>query len=559
MRLIRSFFVKLTLVLSLAMPQAIAPAAANDNDLVIGISQFPSTLHPSFESMLVKSYVLGAVQRPFTAFDADWEPRCYLCLELPTFENGAAVVEPNDEGGDGVAMTYEIHPDARWGDGTPVTAEDVHFSWEVGRHPRSGVSSAETYKDITAIDIVDGKTFTVHSRDLGFNYYMINDLRALPSHLEREIFEEDPETYRNRSLYQTDITNPGLWFGPYRVESITPGSDIVLTRNEEWWGDDPEFDRVIIRTIENTAALESNLLSGEIDMIEGSAGIRIDQALAFENRHGGDYQIVYKPGLFYEHIDVMLDNPILEDKRVRQALLHALDRQALTEQLFQGRQPVANTSVNPLDWVYNDDVKHYAFDPEVAVALLEEAGWTDIKDGVRHNAAGDPLRIELMSTAGNRTRETVQTVLQDMWRQIGVDVRIRNEPARVFFSETVSKRRFDGLALFAWISSPENIPHSVLHSTSIPSEENGWSGQNYTGFNNARMDEIIDELSKTLDREPRERLWHELQDIYAEELPVLPLYFRAEAHIWPLWLEGVEPTGQMAPVTLDIESWRRSQ
>ena len=102
--------------------------------------------------------------------------------------------------------------------------------------------------------------------------------------------------------------------------------------------------------IENTAALEANLLSGAIDMIAGELGLTLDQALAFEPRYGARYQLIFKPGLIYEHIDLNLDNPSLADPRVRRALILALDRQAISEQLFAGRQPVADASVSPLDW-----------------------------------------------------------------------------------------------------------------------------------------------------------------------------------------------------------------
>jgi peptide/nickel transport system substrate-binding protein len=108
-----------------------------------------------------------------------------------------------------------------------------------------------------------------------------------------------------------------------------------------------------------------------------------------------------------------------------------------------------------------------------------------------------------MTTAGNRTRELVQQVLQSQWRGLGIEVSIRNEPPRVFFGETLNKRRFPDMALFAWISSPENLPHSSLHSTSVPAEANGWSGQNYTGYANPRMDELIDAAEVELDREKR--------------------------------------------------------
>src|SRR5690606_27349718 len=262
-----------------------------------------------------------------------------------------------------------------------------------------------------------------------------------------------------------------------------------------------------------------NLLSGSIDMIAGELGLTIDQALAFEKRHGDRFQIVYEPGLTYEHIDLNLDNPILADVRVRKALLMGLDREALNEQLFGGRQPVAHTSVNPLDWVHDDDVPRYEEDLDAAAALLNEAGWDQIRGGVRHNAAGEPLRLELMTTAGNRTRELVQQVLQSQWQRIGVDVRIRNEPARVFFGETMTRRRFRAMAMYAWISSPENVPRSTLHSEEIPTEANGWSGQNYPGYRTPEMDRLIDAIEVELDRDKREKMWHRLQEIYAEDLP----------------------------------------
>ncbi len=533
---------------------AAVPAWARD--LAIGVSQFPSNLHPNIDTMATKSYVLGLTQRPLTVFDQNWELVCMLCTELPTFANGRAVAEEAPGGKHGVAMTYTIRADAVWGDGTPITTKDVLFTWEVGRHPKSGVGNGEMYRRFWQIDAIDDKTFVVHDEKLGFSYNAINDFRLLPEHLERKVFEADPDTYRNRTLFDTDPTNPGLAFGPYRIAQVVPGTQIVLERNPAWWGEPPAFDRIAVKAIENTAALEANLLSGEIDMIEGSAGMSLDQAIAFERRHGDQYQVFYKPGLVFEHLDVMLDNPALADRRVRQALLYGLDRAAISQKLFAGRQPVADTPVHPLDWVHTDDVRHYPYEPDRAAALLDEAGWPAGADGLRRNAAGEPFRLELMTTAGNRTRELIEQVAQGHLRQLGINVVIKNEPPRVFFGETVSRRRFTGLALFAWISSPENVPRSTLHSDEIPTEANGWSGQNYTGFRDPHVDVLLGSIEVELDRDKRATLWHELQRIYAEELPALPLFFRADAHVWPKWLKGVEPTGHMAPTTLWVERWQ---
>ena len=528
--------------------------------LSIGITQYPSTLNPMIDSMLAKSYVLATAHRQITIEGHNWKTVCQLCTELPTIENGLAIPFPSQtEEGEpvtGVRKTYTLRDDAYWGDGKPVTTDDVLFAWEVGKHPETGVDSIKAYQDVLDIEVQDPKRFTIVARKLDYRYPSMGDFQVLPAHLERPSFAE-PREYRNRTLYQTDPTNPGLWNGPYRVTEVQVGSYIVLTRNAEWRGPRPAFERLVVRAIENTSALEANLLSGAIDMIAGEAGLSLDQALAFEKRHGDRFQVVYQSGLIYEHLDVMLDNPVLADLRVRQALLHAIDREAISQRLFAGKQPVANSFVNPLDWIHTaEGVPTYPYDPRRARALLEEAGWVLGPDDVRWNAYSQRLSISLMTTAGNRTRELVQQVLADYWKRVGIETRIVNEPARVFFGETVSKRRFSGLAMFAWLSAPESLPRTTLHSESIPTEENNWGGQNYTGFKNADMDRLIDVAEIELDRGKRSQLWADIQRVYATELPVLPLYFRADSYILPTWLRGVTPTGHKYTTTNWIEDWR---
>jgi peptide/nickel transport system substrate-binding protein len=534
---------------------AASPARADRNELVIGITQFPFSFHPTFEAMVAKSYVLGMTRRPFTTYDADWRLICMLCEELPTIENGLAVPETTADGKEGIAVTYTIVADAVWGDGTPITTRDVVFTWEVGRHPQSGVIPKEFYRSLYDITVRDERTFTLHFDKLTFEYNAINSFELLPAHLETTAFAE-PETYRQKTRYDTDTTNKGLYFGPYLISQVVAGSHVVLTRNPLWWGAEPQFRRIVVRAVENTAALEANLLSGAIDMIAGEIGLSLDQALAFEARSGGRYTVLYKPGLAYEHIEINLDNPILADIRVRRALLHAIDRDAINASLFAGKQPVALTNVNPLDWIHTEDVARYPYDVAKARELLDEAGWTTMQRGIRHDAGGNPLALEIMTTAGNRSRELVQQVLVSQWRDVGIDVRIRNAPARILFGQSLSQRRFPAMAMFAWISAPESVPRTTLYSDQIPTAENNWAGQNYAGYASEKMDALIDAIEVELDRDRRAALWHELQELYARDLPALPLFFRADSFILPPWLEGVEPTGHQYPTTLWVETWR---
>ena len=536
---------------------AVTPALAQTRDtLTIGITQFPSTFHPNIENMAAKAYVLGFARRPVTAYDADWQLTCLACETLPTLENGLAVRETTPDGKPGIRVTYRLREGLRWGDGTPVSAEDLRFAWEAGRNPATGFGPAEFYRSAYRLTVEDERTVTLHFDKVTFDFAAAGDFQPLPAHIERARWQADPRGYRNRTAYDTETTNPALWNGPWRITAVQPGAGVTLERNPTWTGPAPAFTRIRIRTVENTAALEAQLLAGQLDMIAGELGLLVEQAAALERRTGDRFRFLYKPGLVYEHLDLQHDHPALRDVRVRRALLLAIDRAQIVARLFEGRQTVAHTSVNPLDPMHDASVRHWPYDPATAQALLEEAGWKRGPDGVRRNAGGERLTLELMTTAGNRTREQVQQVLQGMWRQVGIEARIRNEPPRVLFVETLSKRRFQGLALFAWISAPESVPRTTLHSEAIPRAETNWSGQNYGGFSDPALDALLEEIPVELDRDKRRALWARLQAIYAEQLPVLPLWFRSEAHIWPRWLEGVRPTGHLNPSSLWAEDWR---
>jgi peptide/nickel transport system substrate-binding protein len=530
------------------------PAVAAEHDeLTIGVVQFPVMLNPNIEAVAAKSYVLGFTTRPFTVFDADWKVVCLLCSELPSFENGRAAKTQLPDGKTGVDLTYTIRADASWGDGVPVTTDDVRFTYEVGRNKDSAISNAELYRRILSIDVKDDKTFTLHFDRLTYEYAAIDDFVLLPAHLERAAFA-DPAQYRLRTLYGTDPTNPGLYNGPYRVSELAQGSYIVLEPNPHWDGPKPPFRRVTIRAIENSAALEANLLSGTIDMVAGEIGLPLDEALAFDKRHGGDFTVIYKPGLTFEHVDCNLSVPALADQRVREALLLGLDRAAIVKSLFADRQAVANSFVEPLDKGFTDDVPRYPYDPAKAQQLLEEAGWRLQHDGTRKNGDGKTLSFELTTTAGNRSRELVEQVLQSQWTKIGVSIRIHNEPARVLFGETVPHRRFE-LAMYAWSSAPDNEPRSIFHSKEIPAADNGYAGQNAVGYDNPEMDRIIDTLETELDPVKRKALWAEAQVLYATDLPSLPLYFRSDAFVLPKWLAGLRPTGNQYPSSLWVTDW----
>jgi len=549
----------LTLV-GVALFLALTPAQADSDrrdTLSIGITQFPSTFNPMIESMLAKSYILAMVRRPFVAFDQSWKLVCFLCQRVPTVENGDAEVFTFEDGKlkgkQGIRITWRIREGAKWGDGRPITVEDVIFAWKIGLHPQSGVANREPFQRTIDIRKVDERTFVQTLDKVRFDYnQLVPD--PMPAHLEAANFKV-PKEYKRRTAYDRQSTNPGLYYGPYRIARIVSGSHVVLVPNKYWWGKKPYFKRIVVRVISNTAALEANLRAGGIDYAAGELGLSPDQATGLRRRVGDRYSFIFKAGLIYEHIDFNLDNPILKDVRVRRALAYGMDRKLMSKKLFRGLQPVADTNISPLDQVASAEVRKYPFDPKKAAALLDAAGWKRRADGWRYNAKGERLTLMLMTTSGNRIRELVSEILQAYWRRIGIDIRLKTQPARVYFGRTVRQRQFPAMAMYAWISAPESIPRATLHSKHIPTAKNNWAGQNYPGFRNAEMDRLIEKLEVTLKLQDRLPIWKRIQQIYAEELPVLPLYFRANAFVIPRWLKGIRPTGHLNSSTLWVEEW----
>lgn len=540
-----------------ALPPLLAAAGERPRDsLVIGVAQFPSSLNPFIDPELVKQYALDFATRPLTSFDKDWKLVCLLCETLPTTENGGARFEDRPDGSRGMAVRFTLKPGLAWGDGTPVTADDVAFTWKVGSDPKAGIADPHDWGNVERVEIVDPRSFILHLKQPDTEYNQWGAI--LPAHLEAAAYAaaSSPGDYGRLSVYAREPTNPGLYNGPYLITGYGSGSQIVLEPNPHWPGQQPALRRIVIRAIENTAALQANLLSGDIDMTGGEGiGLTIDQVLELQKQYPDRFQYLYRPSLSYEHIDLQRDNPILADLRVRRALLLALDRKTVNDKLFGGKQPVAATWVNPLEANYAADVPQYAYDPAAAKALLAEAGWTPGPDGVCRNDRGERLALVFQTTAGNRLRELVQQVLQSQWKAACIEVTIRNEPARTLFGETLKKRLYPGMVMYAWSSSVGGSPRQTLSGTMIPTAANGYSGSNTTAFANATMDADIERAARELDPAKQKAIWAEMQRIYAEQLPVLPLYFRAEAHVVPRWLKGYEPTGHSGYVPLWAETW----
>ncbi len=536
--------------LALLLTAALLPlsgAQARDA-LTIGIAEFPSSLHPSIDPLLIKNYVIGFATRTVTTYDADNHLICLLCTEVPTLENGLARME-----GAGMAVTIHLRPDLRWGDNEPVTARDLAFTWRVGRDPAAGFSNAYPWTRASSVDVLDDHTAVLHMDRVLVSYALWD--QVLPEHVEGPIYEKAKAAgdYINTTEYNRNPLNPGLWNGPYMVSGYQSGATITLAPNPHWPGQAPGFKTVQMRLVADTAALQANLLSGDIDI---DNNLTLDQVLALQKQYPSRFAYSYSPSLTYSHIDASGANPVLADVRVRRALLMAINRQAINERLYGSKNTLAASFVSPKNPDFDPTVPLVPYDSAGARRLLDEAGWTPGPDGIRRNAAGERMSLEFLAGAGFRINELMQAVLQDAWKAIGVEVTLRTEPSRTLFGQTTKHRAFSGLVMYTWTSNVGESPALTLGTGMIPAEANNWSGANFTGFSDPAFDAAIATSETELDPARRRVAWNAMQHIYAERLPALPLFIYVIPQALPTWLRGFGPSGTGQPFSQQAEFWR---
>ncbi len=520
----------LLLTLSVILPaQAQSPPAGGHDTVVIGTLHDPDIFSLMFSSSpATVDAVLSAIFTKDVARDNDtWRVFPQGVEYLPNVRNGTWTVD-----GERMRLVWKIKP-RRWHDGRPVTCADYIFSHTVARDKRVGAISdreqvlTNRIASVSCPQGADGREITVHWNErYGFANQMVTPYGALPRHIVEPVYRANPAALKE-APYGND-PKATIGDGPYRLVEWRRNVSVTV----ESVGDHPIFGnpkirRITWRIFPDPQILIANLLSGAIDAAPNNTPFKV--GLELERQAGGRVKVDWQTGLVWEHVDFNLDNPLLQDVRVRRALAHGINRVQISQQLFGGRQPVSHTYLPPKHSGYTEAVEKYPYDPAKARRLLQEAGFAPGPDGVMRNAAGQRLQLEMNTTAGRPEREQIEQIIQQQLRQIGVEITILNFPARVLFPEISGRRKFKALSMYAWVFTPQSSCNLLYTSDGIPSEANGWSGQNYPGYKNAEMDRVCKAASREIDEEKRNRLLNNSAKIFARDLPALPLFYLLQA------------------------------
>jgi peptide/nickel transport system substrate-binding protein len=314
-------------------------------------------------------------------------------------------------------------------------------------------------------------------------------------------------------------------------------------RSLNYWGngkqgvDQPYLDRLKFRVVNNMDAALVRLKSGSLDYMEALQPVQHVRGTNSDrfNREFKKYEY-YAPT--YTYIGWNNDHPIFRDKRVRQAMTYLTDRKQIVKTVLFGLGEVVDSHIYLFRPEYDKTLRSYPFDPNKALALLDEAGWRDTDgDGVLDKVIDGrkvPLRFEIKVNSGNAVRKSVALVLLDELKRHGIAASVRELDWTIFLND-VKNHQFDAVVLGWQMSTTEPDAYQVWHSSQAANK-----GSNAISYKNARVDEILEQYRREFDAQARIRLYREFQQILHDEQPYTFLYVGKRVSVVHRRFQGVE-------------------
>ncbi len=451
-----------------------------------------------------------------------------------------------------LSVTYRWNPDLHWSDGVPVTAEDSLFAYELAQQVALGEDATSRLALLESYEVVDAHTTrAVLKPDFTNPFHFVTFWTPLPRHLLADLPVDQ--------IMQSDFAAQPVGYGPYMIER-RDRDGIRLRPNPYYAGAPPPAETLTFVFLPGMDALRAAILSGNIDVAVAERTPAEQFAFLDRDRELGVLNIVYTPGPVWEHLDFNLDVPLFQDIRVRQAIAHGINRQAMIDALFAGHVPLLDSWIVPEQPVAApaDKLTHYAYDPDEARRLLDEAGLVDSdEDGIRERD-GEPITLELLTTEGSTLRtEIAQQVTADM-AALGIQVNIRTLSIQDLYDPEgpLFRREFE-LAQFAWIANPDPGGLALWSCMAVPSAMNNWTGNNFAGWCFREADQAIRTANTSLDPAERQAAYLRQQQLFTQELPVIPLFQRLIVTLSHPTLQGLAPD-PTAPITWNIHDWSRS-
>jgi len=440
-----------------------------------------------------------------------------LLFEGLLYRDDKGKLQPNfaeklpDVSSDGLTYTFKLRNDIKWSDGTPVTPDDVVFTYQLyydkkydGLLGNSRPTATRYIQSVTA----SGNTIIMQttSRYAPFLDTIVSVYPIVP----KKVLESKTAAQLNTDPFNS---GPPISNGKFKFQSWTKGDKLVLVRNENYFRGPVYLDSWVYKKVPDAVAVLQQLKTGEIDVgrLDFSS---YDEAKAQPNLNVLSFLTFGFDEFIFQFDPAKPQGQILGDKAVRQALVYGLDRQALVNASYFGQASVANSFLPPISWAYNKDVSpKYPYDPKKAGDLLDSAGWKMGPGGVREKE-GQKLTLDMVTNADNTTRVKNLQIMQDQWKKIGVDAQIRTLANLVLSSNLLTAERNFGVMFIGFSLNPDPDQSGIWHSRAA-----AVGGNNGGLFKNDQMDKLWDDTVAEVDQSKRKALYFQLQNLFADQLP----------------------------------------
>ncbi|MFH1134611.1 MAG: peptide-binding protein [Pseudomonadota bacterium] len=436
------------------------------------------------------------------------------------------LAESWDVSPDGLALTFHLRKGVKWHDGAPFTARDALFTYQLMIDPRTKTAYGEDFKQARKAEIIDDHTFRVEYGRAFAPGLSSWSMEIMPEHLLAGV-----------DLDETPLARRPVGTGPYRFKEWETGRKIVLEANPDYFAGPPYLQRTVIRIIPDQAAMFLELKSGGLDLTALTPTQYVEEANSPEfAKNFKKYRYLQSA---YTYLGFNLLDPKFQDRRVRQAIALALDKEEIVKGVLLGLGAPANGPYKPGTWQYNPDVKPYPFDQGRARELLAEAGWKE-QDGVLARD-GQPFEFTIITNQGNRNREMTALIIQQRLRELGILVKIRTIEWAAFLKEFVDKKNFEAVIL-SWTIPPDPDPFDVWPSSKTRAGE-----LNFISYGNPEVDRLIDQGRYTFDQAERQKAYFRFQEILREDVPCVFLYIPDALPVASSRIMGIKP----APAGID--------
>lgn len=438
---------------------------------------------------------------------------------------------------DGRLLRFTLRPGILWEDGVELTAADVEFTYKLMIDPTTPTAYAEDYLCIKDFRVTGKYSFEVEYEKPFARALMTWMGDILPAHLLKGVHGTD--------LLASPLNRKPVSAGPYVLKEWDSGSRMIFEANPRYFEGPPYIRKVVYRIIPDMATSFLELKSGNLDIMS------LTPQQYTRQTSGGVWDTdwaKYKYLSFsYTYLGYNLKHPFFADKRVRQAIAHAINKAGIVKGVLLGEGVPTIGPYKPGTWVYNDKITDYAFDPETAKAMLAEAGFKDSDgDGIL-DKDGKRFEFTILTNQGNEQRIKTATIIQQQLADVGIKVNIRIVEWAAFIKEFVHTGNFDALIL-GWNILQDPDLYDVWHSSKI-----GNGGLNFTGFSNAEVDDILDKARSTLDQQKRKELYDRFQEILHDEQPYCFLYAPQSLNIVNRRIQGIAPAP--AGITYNFREW----